>query len=303
MKEAILKATHGDEDHPLKIGSIEIPCYVLENGTRVLVRNSTIKALGMSTGTASGQTSNDRLVNFLMGKAINPFVPDSLMEMMKRPLKFRPHRGVAYGYDATILADICDVVLAARKAGALRRDQLHIAEQCEILVRGFARVGIVALIDEATGYQEIRDRLALQKILEAYISKELVSWAKRFPDAYYENLFRLRGWQYRPMTVKRPVLVGRLTNDLIYKRLAPGVLDELKRVTPKNEKGRLKHKLHQRLTEDIGHPKLEEHLSNVVVLMKASANWAGFYRLMQRALPKYGANLVLPFDDDDDFND
>jgi len=53
---------------------------------------------------------------------------------------------------------LCETVLQARKDGKLQSQQMHIAEQCEILVRGFARVGIIALVDEATGYQDYRSR-------------------------------------------------------------------------------------------------------------------------------------------------
>jgi hypothetical protein len=45
----------------------------------------------------------------------------------------------------------------------------------------FARVGIIALVDEATGYQEVRDHEALQEILKRYISEELLVWVRTFP--------------------------------------------------------------------------------------------------------------------------
>jgi len=84
-----------------------------------------------------------------------------------------------------------------------------------------------------------------------------------------------------------------MTNDVVYSRLAPGVLTELRSRTPKDEKGRRKFRYHQWFTEDIGHPKLQEHLSNVTTLMKASSNMTVFRRLLQRAMPKFGENLQL----------
>jgi hypothetical protein len=167
-------------------------------------------------------------------------------------------------------------------------------------MRGFAKVGIVALVDEATGYQEVRDRLALQKILEKYLREEYAKWARTFPDEFYENLFRLRGWQYRPLTLKKPGVVGHLTNDLIYKRLAPGVLDELKKKNPIVAPGQRRQRHHQWLTEDVGHPRLREHLSAVMALMKASTKWSSFYRSMQRALPQYGNTIPLALDEPED---
>lgn len=79
---------------------------------------------------------------------------------------------------------------------------------------------------------------------------------------------------------------GHLTNDLIYSRLAPGVLEELRRITPKNEKGRRKGTFSQRLTPDIGVPRLREHVKAVTVLMKASDTWEGFVPMLDRSLPR-----------------
>jgi P63C domain-containing protein len=196
--------------------------------------------------------------------------------------------------EATVLADLCDVVLASRKAGKLQHQQAHIAEQCEILVRGFARLGIIALVDEATGYQADRARDALAKILEAFVAKELRKWMKTFPADFYQELFRLREIPYTG-SVKRPQYIGHLTNDLVYDRLAPGVRQELNRLIPRDDKGRLKNKLFQRLTEDVGHPKLREHLVSVTVLMRASENWQSFKRMIDRSLPRYGDTPYLPF--------
>ena len=301
MTGHIVRATHGSPDHPWRIGDLEIPCYVLEDGRRVLHQRGMVKALGMSRGSSS-RSGGDRLAKFTAGKALSAYVSDKLIQLTADPIRFRTPKGaIAYGYEATVLADICDAVLDARREGKLQRQQEHIAAQCEILVRAFARVGIIALVDEVTGYQQVRARRALEEILEQFISKELLKWAQIFPDEFYQELFRLRGWHYYdPKSTKRPILVAKLTNDVVYERLAPGVLDELKRVTPKDDKGRRKHRYHQRLTEDVGHPKLREHLAAVIALMKASTDWTMFTRLLQRAKPKYNTNLELPLDDEMD---
>jgi len=287
MTEAIVQAEYGSPDKPLRMGDLEIPCYVLEDNRRVLVQRGIVSALGMARG-SSANTGGDRLAKFTAGKALNPYVSAGLLEVTANPIKFRtPNGNVAYGYEATILADICEAVLQARADGKLQKQQEHIARQCEILVRGFARVGIIALIDEATGYQEVRARQALERILEKFISDELLKWAKMFPDEFYAQMARLRGLHYAEIATKRPPYIGRLTNDLVYERLAPGVLEELKRKNPKDDRGRRKHKHFQYLTEDIGNPRLREHLWAVIGLMRASSNWRSFYSLLNRAFPKY----------------
>ena len=94
----------------------------------------------------------------------------------------------------------------------MRDNQKHIADQAYLLMRSLAHTGIIALVDEATGYQKVRDREALQKILDRYIAKELAKWAKRFPDEFYEQMFRLKGWKYNPASSKRPMQMARVTS-------------------------------------------------------------------------------------------
>jgi hypothetical protein len=302
-EEAVLKATHGSTDHPLKIGDMEIPCYVLEDGRRVLSLGGMTKSLGMSIGGGgSSRVQGDRLYRFLLQNRLKDHVSNELARRMNEPIRFRAPTGgtVATGYEATILADICDAVLAARKADALRADQKHIADHCEILVRGFARVGIIALVDEATGYQEVRNRQALEEILNKYISTELQKWTKTFPDEYFMHIFRLRKWKIPEIPAARPGAIAALTRDIVYSRLAPGVLDELEERNPTDGHGRRKHRHHQHLTTEDGHPKLKGHLGDVVLLMKASDNWVEFRRLLDRVKPRISTPGELPFYSGDD---
>src|SRR5207253_2839021 len=109
-------ATYGSPDRPLRISNMEIPCYVLDDGRRVLVQRGMVTALGMARGSSAG-TGGDRLAKFTAGKALEPFVSEHLSTVTTRPIRFRTGGGViAYGYEATVLADICEAVLAARKA-------------------------------------------------------------------------------------------------------------------------------------------------------------------------------------------
>ena len=163
---------------------------------------------------------------------------------------------------------------------------MHLAAQAEILLAGLSRVGIIALVDEATGYQEFRERDALAKILEAFVAKEIQAYVQTFDPLYYKELFRLRGLDFPNGTVKRPQYFGILTNDIVYKRLAPGVLDELKKVTEKNTSGRYKHKFFQKLTTNIGYPKLKEHIGAVVAIMQLSNDWEQFMSHLDRLRPR-----------------
>ncbi len=299
MKETDLqKATH---EGTLNINGIEIRSYVLEDGTRLLSRIDFLRAMGR-TGKAKGGRKYDEEFKtpvFLSAKNLKPFIDNNLIENSESKI-FKDLKGVkSIGYKAELLPSVCYVFVDAFEKNSLNSNQKHIHERCKILLRGFATVGIIALVDEVTGYQEVRTRKALQEILEKFIAKELRPWVKTFPDEFYENYFRLRGWQYQPLTLKRPSVVGKDTNDIIYDRLAPGVRQELVKLTPKDEKGRLKQHLHRRLTEDIGHPKLREHIASVITLMKVTSTWNGFVRLLERALPKYGETYQIPFNEDE----
>lgn len=293
-KEKLLEAKYGSVDHPLVLAGMEIPCYVLENTKRVVVQGQMIKALGMSKGKGSGATG-DRLANFAGGKLIKPFLSEECIEGINNPIKFLTAGSrVAYGYEATLLADVCEGVLKARDEGVLQKQQEHIADQCELLMRGWSRVGIIALIDAATGYEKVRARESLQEIFDQFIAKEIRPWVKTFPDEFYERIFKLNGWPYTPpFPKKRPGVVGKWTNDLVYARLAPGVLQELKRITQPGKR------LHQNLSENFGYQKLKEHLAGLIALQRASANWRNFYSMVERAYEKYSAVPVLPFEEEE----
>ena len=301
MAEKILKAKFGSKDRPLKIGNVEIPCYVLEDGTRVLTQYGFYEAIGRSGKPARGRGSSlENIAPFLALQNLKPFIDDELINST-RPIKFLADKGgTAWGYRAEILPKVCEVYLKARDAGVLLKSQEKFAMACDLIMRGLAHVGIIALVDEVTGYQYERDRDALNKILEAYIAKELLPWAKRFPDEFYKELFRLRGWRYSPMTVKKPQYVGKLTNQLVYEKLPPGVLDELRRKNPKNEKGHRLHRHHQFLTEDIGDPHLERQLIAVTTLMKVSPNWRKFEGMFRRAFPKGPEQAEMEFMEDEE---
>jgi len=291
----IPRADYGSPDKPLKVGNLDIPCYVLDDGRRVITQTGMLIALDMSPGTAT-KGGGDRIANFASTKAITPFISDNLRGMIMEPIRFRAHGTMAYGYEATILPELCDAILAARQVKKLNYQQEHIGKQAEILVRAFARVGIIALVDEATGYQEIRDREALQEILKRYISEELMAWVRTFPMEFYKQIFRLKAWNWNDGRMS-PIMGG-IVNDLVYARLAPGVLEELRKRNPVTEKGYREHKHFQHLTSDIGHPALTRHLYELIGMARpfGIGEWDRYYDLLNRTFPKLNTNLLLPFE-------
>jgi hypothetical protein len=298
----VLKATHtGELKFPTPNGEIKISCAVLENGERVLVERSVANALGTKGSSMYWKKKRESpediiLPEYISSKYLQPFFSDELKVKLSEPIKYlAKNKKVAFGREATILPDICDVWIQAKEVGALSSSQEKIAQNSYILMKGFANIGIIALVDEATGYQEIRDKIALQKILDRYLLKEYAKWAKRFPDEFYKEIFRLNNWQYNPAQTKRPDVIGLHTNNIVYERLTKGILDQLKRLNPKDEKGRRQSKHHQWLTDDIGHPELQAHLNGVIALMKAAPNWRAFIRLLERVYPKFEHTIPMNF--------
>lgn len=287
-------AEFGSPDRPLKILDVEIPCYVLSDGTRVVTQDGFLKAIGRSGrpkgGTGAG-SALDNAPSFLFAANLKPLITEEFLRSTK-PIEFMVQNARAFGYRAELLPQVCNLYLRARDQKLLHYTQLHVAERADMLVRGLAETGIVALVDEATGYQNVRARDALQAYLDKFLRKELAAWVKTFPDEFFEQLFRLKNWQWTG-TSRRPGVVGKYINDLVYDRLGPGILDELQRRNPANSRGQRKTKHFQWLTEEIGHPALAGHMYAIIGFMRAHNDWNEFKQQFSIAFPKKGENLSL----------
>lgn len=288
----------------LNLGGIAIPCAVIEGPAgepvRVITEHGITNALLGSRSGASkrlkkrAEDDGAPLPIFLAPGQLKPFVDKHLGDGPLTAIEYVDGGRLVRAYDAELLPAMCDVWLDARQAGALQKQQLPKAQQAEILTRGLARVGIVALVDEATGFQRDRAKDALAKILEAFVAKEIQPYLKTFPADYYENLFRLYQLPYPPEGNKswRPAFFGHITNDVVYSRIAPELLPELKRAASKAEK---KARLHQWLTQETGHPKLKEHLSSIVTIMKLSDSPDDFKRKVNVIHPRFGDTIDMDF--------
>lgn len=300
-KTKLPRATHTGE---IDLNGLKLKSYNLDTGERVLSRISFLKALGR-TGKAKGGRKYDmesKLPVFLTANNLNKYISSELIENSK-PINFIDLNGVeSIGYKAELLPSVCYVFMDAAEEDALKTTQMHILQQCKLLVRGFATVGIIALIDAATGFEKVRQKEALQEILDKYLSKQYATWAKFFPDEFYEEMFRLKGWTLDKKTMRMPGVVGRYTNDIVYDRLAPGILDELRLRNPVQDNGKRKSKHHSWLTEDTGYPALDKHFTGILALMRANNDWEHFKRSLERAYPRIGTGsalkqLSLDFDD------
>lgn len=288
------KATH---EGKLPVADAVLQVAVLEDGTRVISRNGMFKAFGRTKrGRALNETARVKdFPSFIDAQNLQQYIDDDLArELTEFEYTSKSGKTVRKGFKADILPRVCDVYLNARMNGTLTPQQQHLATASEIIVRSLAKVGIVALVDEATGYQLEREKEELQKILAAYINEELQPWIKRFPDEYYRQIYRLKGWPYDEKSQNRTQLLGKITNKIVYELLPDGVLEELRNLNPVNETTKNRsHKHHQFLTMDIGNPNLEKHLSQLIVLMRISKDWTDFEDHIREAFPRYGQQMKL----------
>lgn len=269
----------------IQIGQKEIPCAVLADGTRLVTSRGLLLSLDRPWRGTYATEDRTETPNFLSANNLKPFISEDLRAVLS-PIKYRTETGaVREGYRAEIVRMVCHVYLQARSAGVLSKAQVRIADAAAIAMNALAEVGIKSLIDEATGYQAHRAKDALAKILEAFIAKELRVWTSTFPLDFYREIFRLKGWPFEPGSLKRPGVIGHYTNDFIYSRLAPGVLEELRHKNPPVD-GRRKHKHFQWLTGDVGDSRLRAQLDGVVRLLRGSTTWDEFKVYLNKFYPR-----------------
>ena len=234
----------------------EIDCYVLDNEERVMSIRAVVNAIaGVSTG---------KLDSYIGVKALEPYIDKT--SILGEPINFSipgtQLKGI--GINAEKFLDILTAYISAFTDGKLETDnQKEIAIRCIKLNTSLSKVGLIALIDEATGYQNIRQEDELQIKLRAFLADELRDWEKTFPDELWNEFGRLTNWE-GPLH-SRPKYWGKLVMELIYDALDPDVALYLK-----NEKPKPQHRLnyHQWLTENYGLKYLSFHIQQVIGVAK-----------------------------------
>ena len=294
-EDGVFYAKYSAEKTPLKLGEIAIPCYVLNNGMRVFSGRGIQRAIGNES--KSGQW----IRSFCNQDGLAPYLragENSITDRLFNPITFKRNtaggsQSMTYGYEATLLIDICSAIIDASRAGVYAN---YVSEfNCDTIIRAVAKTGIIALVDEVTGYNKEKGRAKdeLQKFLATFINHDACAWIKTFNDQFFEDIYRMRNWTWA-QTTARPGFVGKIINDIVYERLAPLVYNEINRLNPKNEKGNRRFKNHQFLTSDIGRPALERHLAIIHSFVVASDyNWPRFMYLLDKAFPKQYQQLAL----------
>ena len=297
-KERPLRVIAGSDDKPLIIGDLHIPCYVLEDETRIVGMREMTDGLGLYRGGRQYSDHTDvALPPFVRQIWLNPSIDPELQEALNSPIRFQTPKGnLAQGYPATILVKLCHAIMTADQAGRTTPRQQNIVRQATAIIMAAAQTTIDILIDETTGYDQETVITAAQR-LRQYLALELQPYVRTFPLEFYRHIFRLNGWDESNLA-ERPAVVGRMTNELIYDRITPGLREALERLNPTLPTGRRKFHHHRHLTREEGRIELQKHISSIVTLMRISKSWEHLKELVAIAHPKPKEQLPLwVFDD------
>jgi hypothetical protein len=260
----------------LKILDKEIPVAVLEGEKRVLVQREVV---GLLTGNKKGG-----LGRYLKPDNLQPYLPDKFKNtpLDQAVCTFKVGNNTAQAFEAGDINDICNMYIKAREAGALLPSQYKLANAAEAIKNAVAKVGWVALIDEATGYQLVRDKDALRVLVQQYIIEEARDWTKEFYDPFFVELDRIYGNQ-RTISKSRPKYYAKFINSYIYDPIEKGaVLEKLRKLDPVNEKGQRRKRLHQFLNEALGLRVLRDRIAKVTAIMQISPNMRRFKESYER---------------------
>lgn len=265
----------------LELGPLKMECHVLNDGRRVFTQREIVKAL-------SGGRESGNLTRYLDR---NPVITSEVPMGPEIPFKVPGSSVIAIGREATSLIEICETYLEARVRGLLKGSQKKLATQSEIIIRACAKVGIIALIDEATGFQQFRAKKALQIKLQAFISDELQEWARKFPPEFWYELARLEGIRYSPRS--RPLRWGKYIMAFVYDAIDKDVGKELRKKNPNPHKG----KNHHQWLREFGKDKLIGQIQSVITIMKLCENMDEFRTKFDKVFKKMDSQTTF-----DDFN-
>ncbi len=260
----------------VQLGPLSIDCHVLDDGRRVFTQGEMVRAI-------TGGTESSNLARYLRA---NPLIE---ADLSGGPIRFQipGNPQLAIGSEATLLIEICERYLDARDQGLLRSNQRNLAKFADIIVRACAKVGIIALVDEATGYQKVRARNALQVKLQAFIADELQDWARMFPEEFWIELARLEGIRYSAQS--RPLRWGKYVMLFVYDAIDDDVGKQLRK---KNPNPRFLRNHHQWLKQ-FGRDKVHDQIERVITIMKLCNNMDDFREKFARVFKKSPAQLSL----------
>lgn len=273
---------------------IDVDCYVLNDESKTAV----ISQRGMGAALRLGEGGRS-LPRFVAGKTVSEALGVELLEKLSNPLVFKgppvvggsiPPMGSVYGYDVTLLIDVCKALIKAESEGKLLKSQANIVRQAHIIIGASAKAGIKGLVYALAGYNATKEEVIAA--FKLYVREEARDYEREFPEQLYEEWYRL--YQIPRPEKNRPWKFKHLTVDQVYRPLAKssGKILKLTREQRENSNARWK-KLHQFLSE-IGVKALRTHLGQLLGIAGISQTrqeYEGHFKKL------FGEQLEMSFPD------
>jgi len=265
----------------LPIGTLELECHVLNDMRRVFTQREIVRII-------SGGRESGNLQTYLDG---NPLFSKGFRAGSSFPFRIPRQPTVAAGWEATGLIEICEKYLEAKEKNLLKRNQFHLAIQAGVVMRACAKVGIIALIDEATGFQKFRKKRDLQIKLQAFIAEDMQEWARMFPDEFWLELARLEGIKYSPRS--RPLRWGKYVMAFVYDAIDSDVGKKLREINPDPHHG----KNHHQWLKEFGREQVHDQITKVVTIMKLCSDMPDFNHKFAKVFKKASPQLAFDWMD------
>lgn len=269
-------------DSVVRFGDVEVPCHVLPDGTDLITSRGILR-------TFAGPSRGD-LSRFV---ARIPGVSSGFSLGSSTRFRLATNNAIAEGHRAEVLVDICNLYVRALIAGALHPKQVPLAMRAAAIVSACAKVGITALVWEATGYDKVKAASALQDRLALVLREEAAEWAVLFTPAFFAELARLFRLELRG-DGRRPMVFAAFIAEFFYGWLGRDVYAAIKAKNPRREDldFEREHKHHQFLT-DPARAQFDRHQRDVLILLRASASLADFRMRFNAAFRGGGLQLSL----------
>ncbi|GLK68108.1 P63C domain-containing protein [Hansschlegelia plantiphila] len=274
-----------DSDGVLKIGEVSLEVYRLKDGRRVISKRAMAAALGLQS------QGGNAFMRTMSRKGLRSGLTQKLLFRIENPIHFRGlGTDLADGYDVEDLIEVCDALIVARNEKRLHPSQSFLAQQAEIIVRSCAKIGIIALVDEAVGYVD-RRKDEYRKLFDTFVSGEVRQWGKEYPPKFFDMIYALYGLKRSdPNQTRHPQFFGHFIRRFVYFPLAHSRGAILEMLDEKNPVvyagGGRRYKLFQFLSDEIGIDALRQHLWQTIGIGSAARDRGQFERAFYRAFPE-----------------
>jgi hypothetical protein len=249
----------------LRFGEVEVPCYVLADGTALLTARGILRVF------AGGKEGDLR--RFLPRI---PGISNDFSLVVSVRFRLADNNAIADGYPAEVLIDLCNLYVRALAAGTLHPKQVPLAVRAAVIVTSCAKAGITAAVWEATGYDKIKAAGALQDKLALYLREAAGPWERMFTHEFFLEMARLFHLELRS-DGKRPLVFAAFLREFFYEGLDAQLYAALKGKNPRlpELEGERQYRHHQFLTP-AARERFVRHQRDVLLLMRTSTHVADF---------------------------